>query len=580
MAAPSFVHPPVVSAAPGLAASIASPSKAWFASMVGVVALATWLRTASLGVEGIWLDEVYSAAFANLGPLDIIVSTLRFDLHPPLFYLQLKLWSLFSPSETWLMLNPVFWGLATLGLVCLGVWQMTGSPRATLVAATLLASLGSEVFLASELRMYTLVSFLCVAGWMLAGAWGRHPSAARGAGLVALLAALAATHSSAMIPISSTIVYGALWRWRESGLRGLRQAGPVVLGTGLVLLPWLLNASARQVSHTHVPTPIMVVKTISSWLVGSETYTLPSPLDTLSGTGVLLVAIGLLWVGSPTVRFTLLSMFIWPVISVAGFSVTLYPLWLLRSMAFVMPFLCIAAAMAVRERVPDVMGPMSRAVLWLSLLLVTTGGTWAALKQSRTPHKFEYREVATMLARENIGREPIHIPTNTAYWGMVHYLKGPGWGSVLAVQDPVRPDDSDRWSRIYARLGPTWLARLGLTPTTRWLDTPAGPAWIGLSPLPDDVRARGFWLIDHMGFGKYVGGCGTASEVRRQYYRGLIVLHCGAATESGATRSSVDPAWPEPLPAPKDRSGQTHQRVTGETTASRGQRVTSTVTFS
>ena len=52
----------------------------------------------------------------------------------------------------------------------------------------------------------------------------------------------------------------------------------------------------------------------------------------------------------------------------------------------------------------------------------------------------------------------------------------------------------------------------------------------------------------------------------------LLILAVGVwqqpPTAQGGPKYEVDPAWPKPLPAPKDTQGQTHQWVTGDVGAS------------
>jgi len=128
-----------------------------------ITSLALVLRCRALGVDGLWQDEAFGASFANLNPLKVIVAVLRFDIHPPLYYLQLKLWSLPSVADEWLLANSVAWSMGTLLAATYGVYRLAG-PVTALLAAALLAALGSEIYYATELRMYAMISCLTVIG--------------------------------------------------------------------------------------------------------------------------------------------------------------------------------------------------------------------------------------------------------------------------------------------------------------------------------------------------------------------------------------------------------------------------------
>lgn len=133
------------------------------AIMVCCIALA--MRCLALGVDGLWLDEVYSASFASLAPIDLVIAALRFDLHPPLYYLQLAIWGVVSLDDNWLLANSIAWSIGTLLLAGYGVCRLTRSNYVAWLLVTLVVSvLGSEVYYASELRMYAMISFLTVLG--------------------------------------------------------------------------------------------------------------------------------------------------------------------------------------------------------------------------------------------------------------------------------------------------------------------------------------------------------------------------------------------------------------------------------
>src|SRR5690242_5025221 len=68
------------------------------------------LRVHGLTADGLWLDEMWEATFAQLGVKDALVAVARLDVHPPLHYLQLNAWAaLFGRTDAALLANSVFW---------------------------------------------------------------------------------------------------------------------------------------------------------------------------------------------------------------------------------------------------------------------------------------------------------------------------------------------------------------------------------------------------------------------------------------------------------------------------------------
>src|SRR5690348_7298504 len=70
--------------------------------LAALLLMALALRAAFIWKDRLWLDEVWSATFAVQPFIDVVIATLRFDPHPPLYYLQLWVWASISHSTLWL----------------------------------------------------------------------------------------------------------------------------------------------------------------------------------------------------------------------------------------------------------------------------------------------------------------------------------------------------------------------------------------------------------------------------------------------------------------------------------------------
>jgi mannosyltransferase len=490
-----------------------------------VLLVAFGLRFTAVRADGgLWYDEIFGASYVNLNPLELVVAVLRFDIHPPLYYLQLNAWSLLSKQDTWLLLNSVFWSLGSIVVVYLGVAARAGRTTA-LLAAALTALLGSEVYYASDLRMYALLGCNVLLLWYCVDQWLQHGRRGHWLALCVLVLCLSMLHSIAFIAVGSVLYYAVIRSWVAGERHRLKPLLWFVAISGVLLLPWLANASFRSVSHTRMPSVDNVAQTLGGWLLGyfpgsgAAQYAVATAL-------VLALVIYLLVFGSAYVRACVASFVVLPVLVVGGISLVLRPIWLDRTLAYTAPFLAIALAVHLHERLrPEARLRVGGAALVAAMLVFGAlyGKGWERLQ---TPRKMDFHQVARHIAQHNTERRDIYVPANVRYWAMAHYLKGPGWGSLLAIQDPARIDDSDTWRKIYQKLGDTWLERLHLKGSARFIETDHGRLWIGYSPLPDEVVARGYYYVGDNNDRDKSQACPQGRETSRRSFEGVMVFEC------------------------------------------------------
>lgn len=490
-----------------------------------VLLVAFGLRFTAMRADGgLWFDEIFGASYVNLPLLDVVIAVLRFDIHPPLYYLQLNAWGLLSKQDTWLLLNSVFWSLASIAVVYLGVAARAGR-SAALLAAAFTALLGSEIYYASDLRMYAMLGCNVLLLWWGVDQWLRHGRRGQWWALCLLVLSLSMLHSIAFVAVGSVLSYAVIRCWIAGERHRLKPLLGFIGISGVWLLPWLANASFRSVSHTHRPDFDHVAQTIGGWLLGyfpgatTTQYTVAAVL-------VLALVIYLLVSGSAYVRACVVSFVVLPVLVVGIISLVLRPIWLDRTLAYTAPFLAVALAVHLHER----LRPEARLRAWGAALVVAQlaffavyGAGWERLQ---APRKMDFHRVARDIAQNNTERRDIYVPSNVRYWAMARYLQGPGWGSLLAIQDPAKIDDSDTWRRIYEKLGDTWLQRLHLKGAARFIDTPHGRLWVGYSALPDEVVERGYYFVGDNKDRDKPQACPQGRETSRKSYEGVMVFEC------------------------------------------------------
>lgn len=124
--------------------------------MLKILFAATILRLLSLN-QSLWLDEAISAfAVKNFDFFGIITKFSTGDVHPPLYYLVLKLWTgLFGFSEIALRAPSVIAGVATV-FVVYKIGEKLFNRHVGLLAGLFLAVNPLAVYYSQEARMYSL----------------------------------------------------------------------------------------------------------------------------------------------------------------------------------------------------------------------------------------------------------------------------------------------------------------------------------------------------------------------------------------------------------------------------------------
>ncbi len=206
-----------------------------------IVLAAAVLRFYHLGAQSLWSDEGNSAAMAARSFGRIALETAH-DIHPPLYYWLLRLWSLFfGRSEAGLRSLSALAGVLTVWFVYLLGKRLYGG-RAGLVAAALAALSPLGIYYSQEARMYALLALVTVAA-----AWfGLGDRPVDYAAMGVLVAAGLYTHYTFPIvwaPIALILPFAsdAPLRKRVAGWAGAHLLAVVLF------LPWLPTAW-RQVT--------------------------------------------------------------------------------------------------------------------------------------------------------------------------------------------------------------------------------------------------------------------------------------------------------------------------------------------
>jgi mannosyltransferase len=122
-----------------------------------ILALAAGLRFYQIGAQSLWSDEGNSAALASRSLIQIARDASH-DIHPPLYYWLLRLWTMvFGTSEAALRSLSALLGVL-LVLVIADLGRRLQNKAVGLVAAFIAAISPFQVYYSQEARMYMLLA--------------------------------------------------------------------------------------------------------------------------------------------------------------------------------------------------------------------------------------------------------------------------------------------------------------------------------------------------------------------------------------------------------------------------------------
>jgi hypothetical protein len=126
-------------------------------AIVLFIAARLWHLTASC----LWFDEIFSVHAAEHSWRTILPFTAADLVHPPLFYILLKMWiGIGGESLLWLRLFPAIVSIAAIAPILLLACELKLSAAEKTLAMFLLAVSGYLIKYAQEVRMYSLLFFL------------------------------------------------------------------------------------------------------------------------------------------------------------------------------------------------------------------------------------------------------------------------------------------------------------------------------------------------------------------------------------------------------------------------------------
>lgn len=220
------------------------------AGFIGVVAAGVVLRFWTR--SDLWLDEAQTVNIARL-PVGHIVPALRKDGSPPLYYYLLHYWiAAFGTGDVAVRsLSGVF------GVACLPLgWFAGRRVGGRLVGAAtvlLIATSPFAVRYSTEARMYSLIIFLTLVGFLLLTSSLNHPTKPRLAGVALVSGLLLISHYWCwFLVVSVLIMLAFMSRSDQPRARRARLCLIAVAAGAVLVLPWA-GMLLFQLRHTGTP---------------------------------------------------------------------------------------------------------------------------------------------------------------------------------------------------------------------------------------------------------------------------------------------------------------------------------------
>lgn len=467
---------------------------------VGVTILLAAFLVRLIGIDGrwMWFDELLSATFVAHDLPNTLLTNLRFDIHPPLYYFQLSLWTLGGHSDFWLMLNTVLWSVVAVGLLMWRVRRLYDLQTAW-IAGGLLAFSSAALVYGDQVRMYAFLMVLILWVWIALDGWLKAERTKRfpwkaSLNVIASQTVVVYSHSAGIVMISGCILYAAYQLLRDGDLRTrihwvLTEACVVVLA-----VPTLVLVAIRAAGHPVAPGINEILHTwrfLAAGELGADT------IGAVMGILLLAILVGYA-VLQPSKRVAIATLIFAPLVIAAGISY-LKPIWLDRIFITLVPFICLYLALFAvwvigKWRMAGKVAAVALAVLW--------AGTGIAGQMTR--HKGDgYKPAAAYAHQMAKPGDIVLVDGDFGYWCFMWYFGGPRWGypQQAAIIQP-------KWQALIDRLGPTAAHLLGFNEQTRSVDVNgvAAVMWDRQAPVPLDaptvlaVRSNGAGSLDLQGY--------------------------------------------------------------------------------
>ena len=208
----------------------------WFLlSIILVIALV--LRFLEIGRTSFWYDEAFTGDTIKLSWKDMFVVIAKDKVHPPLFYIFIRLWAyIFGLTQISLRGFSILWGVSSILLVYLCIRNLFEKSKFPVVSLTTALALSiSPFFIAysNEARSYSFLAFVALALGFVALKWLDTKNKKYLIASILLSLLLCATHYLQIVFVIAVVCTILIYKYIFTS-KGLNKKGLYVLIAVLV----------------------------------------------------------------------------------------------------------------------------------------------------------------------------------------------------------------------------------------------------------------------------------------------------------------------------------------------------------
>ena len=455
-------------------------------TVVPVIALFTGIASAIMfwwSRGTLWEDEIIAITH-GLQPLPLFfIEVLRNDIHPVFYFLLLKVWtSINLGSDSWALASSLVAALFSAVVIAYVSFRVHG-PRAALWATALFCIFPPFAWAAGNLRMYGLMPAVAVLCWFANRQYLRTGALRWAIALFCIQLVQTYTHAIGFFFAAFFALAALVETWKSTDRQRLYRWAAIQACSLVTMLPIVASALVRGTEP--LPTPDLIslasypAQLMSVWqqhnyltvlAIGGATFAFCVLLGIINKAsriavlvipcGALLACIAISSMGKP--------MFKAPVFT-----------------ANLIPFLAIGAGAGIASLNRSVT-KTAISIFLLTLVLIK----WLGLYETRI-----YGNYAPAAAHIVANAQPgdiVIVPHVSVFWGILRYAVGPSWGHPLHVM-PLQSNEA--WSKLKSRLGPVWVDRIGLNPSTDYVLHNGVKYVIGTSAEHHTGESSRIWII-------------------------------------------------------------------------------------